>query len=646
MKLLKLTLNNFKGIRNFEISPDGKSITIYGDNGTGKTTLADAQYWLLFGVDSACTKNFIPKPKTESDYAHGLETSVEGAYQLENGCTITLKRTFSEVWKKKRGSAEAVFSGHKKEHFIDSVPVKESEYIERITAIAALEILSTLCSATYFSDVLSPDKRRKTLLEVTGDISDSDVISSTPFLCELTELLEKEDGSKRSTEELLKLSKSRLAEINRNLQIIPARIDEAEKAIPDIEQRGFEKELKALGSKKNDILKRMAADDNAILAESQEALAAVQIELLDAEKNYKSQWAEANKETEKQLKDLMCKKQIAVNTRLKADMNVIKFKQELEELNRKRQVILDKHKSECNAKWNGNTICPICGQAIPKDQIEESKRNFLIEKSCKLEALVKLGRETCSKEMVEELKNKLARDEKDSEEQSKKIDNLTQKIEKLNSNLIQLKPFSETEEYRKLQKKRESAATAMHDINQQKNIANDLLKCELDEIENSIDAILKQKAAAEQAEIQKKRILELESEMQHLNCEYEHQSKAIALCEEFIRAKVSMLTDNINEKFGNVKFKLFETQINGGIKEVCETLVPCSTGLIPYAYANHASKINAGLDIIRVLSKHYGVHMPVFVDNAESIVNICDSGLQVIRLVVSENDKNLRVEEN
>lgn len=645
MKLLKLTLNNFKGIRNFEISPNGKSATVYGDNGTGKTTLADAQHWLLFGSDSVGTKNFTPKPKTDNDYSHGLETSVEGTYQLENGCTITLKRTFSEVWKKKQGSVEAVFSGHKKEHFIDSVPVKESEYIDKITEIAAPEILTMLCSATYFSDLLSPDKRRKTLLEVTGDISDSDVISSAPFLCELTELLEKEDGSKRSVQELLKISKSRLTEINRNLQLVPARIDEAEKAIPDIVERDFEKELRVLGGQKDDILKRMAADDNAMLAESQAALAAVQIELLDAEKNYKAQWAESNKETEKQIQDLMCEKQIAIDTRLRADMNVIRFKQELEELNRKRQEILDKYNSECNAKWNGDTICPTCGQTIPEEQIEESRRNFLIEKGKKLEEILKRGKETCSKEMIAELEDKIQRDEEDSGLQSEKINEITEKIEKLNAGLIQPKPFSETEEYRKLLAKRDSASASMHETRQLRNNITSKLQCDLDGIESSIDMVLKQKAAAEQAKVQKARISELESEMKNLSHEYECQSKSIALCEEFIRTKVSMLTDSINEKFGNVKFKLFETQINGGIKEVCETLVPCSTGLVPYAYANHASKINAGLDIIRVLSEHYGVSMPVFVDNAESIVDLCDSGLQVIRLVVSENDKNLRVEE-
>ena len=59
-------------------------------------------------------------------------------------------------------------------------------------------------------------------------------------------------------------------------------------------------------------------------------------------------------------------------------------------------------------------------------------------------------------------------------------------------------------------------------------------------------------------------------------------TKGIYLCEQFTRAKVSMLTDNINSRFENVKFRLFTEQINGGLKEDCE---PCASvnGLIPFA---------------------------------------------------------------
>ena len=52
MKLLNLTLDNFKGTKHFSLNlPDGCSAAVYGENGTGKTTLADAWSWLLFGVD-------------------------------------------------------------------------------------------------------------------------------------------------------------------------------------------------------------------------------------------------------------------------------------------------------------------------------------------------------------------------------------------------------------------------------------------------------------------------------------------------------------------------------------------------------------------------------------------------------------------
>ena len=48
-------------------------------------------------------------------------------------------------------------------------------------------------------------------------------------------------------------------------------------------------------------------------------------------------------------------------------------------------------------------------------------------------------------------------------------------------------------------------------------------------------------------------------------------------------------------------------------------------------------------DIINTLSMAYGVSVPLFIDNAESVTRLETSASQVIRLVVSENDKELRV---
>ena len=57
LKLKRLTLLNFKGVRSLSI--DFSDVTnIDGDNGTGKTTIADAYFWLLFGKDSCDKKDF------------------------------------------------------------------------------------------------------------------------------------------------------------------------------------------------------------------------------------------------------------------------------------------------------------------------------------------------------------------------------------------------------------------------------------------------------------------------------------------------------------------------------------------------------------------------------------------------------------
>ena len=61
-------------------------------------------------------------------------------------------------------------------------------------------------------------------------------------------------------------------------------------------------------------------------------------------------------------------------------------------------------------------------------------------------------------------------------------------------------------------------------------------------------------------------------------------------------------------------------------------------------HANKAAVVNAGLEIIATLSHHYGVRLPIVVDNAESVTELLPVDSQVIRLVVSAEDESLRVE--
>ena len=83
MKLLKLTLSNFKGVKNFTLEPNGQDATVYGANGTGKSTLADSLLW-LFSDKGQDFKSLVVKTLDGSGAAlHGLDHSVEGVFEIE-----------------------------------------------------------------------------------------------------------------------------------------------------------------------------------------------------------------------------------------------------------------------------------------------------------------------------------------------------------------------------------------------------------------------------------------------------------------------------------------------------------------------------------------------------------------------------------
>ena len=112
------------------------------------------------------------------------------------------------------------------------------------------------------------------------------------------------------------------------------------------------------------------------------------------------------------------------------------------------------------------------------------------------------------------------------------------------------------------------------------------------------------------------------------------------LIEKFIKYKVELLSEEINSHFEYAKFKLFDVQINGGIAECCEVTYKG----VPYSDLNNASRINIGLDIINTLCKLNDRFAPIIVDNSESVTNIMPTTSQMICLVVSGEDKTLRIE--
>jgi hypothetical protein len=137
------------------------------------------------------------------------------------------------------------------------------------------------------------------------------------------------------------------------------------------------------------------------------------------------------------------------------------------------------------------------------------------------------------------------------------------------------------------------------------------------------------------------RIDELETEQRNLGATLEQLERDLYLLDR-LNATVAALTEaRVNGLFRLATFRLFRAQVNGGVEQCCDILVdgvPWAEGL------NTGAKINAGLDIVRVLGERWGMRLPVFVDNAESVAVLEDAGTQVVRLVMDAGVEQLTVE--
>jgi hypothetical protein len=141
-------------------------------------------------------------------------------------------------------------------------------------------------------------------------------------------------------------------------------------------------------------------------------------------------------------------------------------------------------------------------------------------------------------------------------------------------------------------------------------------------------------------EYSRKRIEELQEDARKAAEKLDKLEEMLFLIDEYSRYKTQFVEDSINGMFRIARFRLFREQANGGVEDRCDVVLDG----VPYININNGAKINVGIDIINTLSRAYGVSVPLFVDNAESVTNLEKSDNQIIRLVVSETDKELRYE--
>lgn len=661
IELVVLKLRDFKGIKSLDIQLDGGNAQIFGDNEVGKTTTFDAFLWLLFDKDSNNKKDFAIKTLNgDGSERHNLEHTVEGTF-LVDGATVTLKKIYKEKWTKKRGQAIAEFTGHEVEHFVDDVPLSKKAYTAKVNEIVEEETFKLLTSPTYFNEQMKWQEKRQLLLEICGDISDEEVIASNTSLAKLNDLL-----NGKSLEDMKKIIASKKKHINEELEKIPVRIDEINKMMPEttVDIETMRQQVSKIEANIEELQEqKIRVKNGASVLDKQRQLQELEMNRSDLKRTFEADSMQEVYKAQAKLQEVQGNTQI-INSKLQQATNNRKFK--VDEANRILNDIgrLTKEMDDLREKYfavdkeqfqfEDNCECPTCKQALPIEQVEaarnEAQAQFNEFKTIRLKDIQREG--GIRKEKVAELNARLTT-------LNNEHDVILAEMNKYQDDLV-----VQDKELKKAQKALETAQSSVKDVTttdeyKSINLQIEILQAEIKQlnehayeavagIDEEIDKLnLERKecnsAIAQHANIEasKERIVELEDQQVKLAQEYEKLEQTTFLIEEFIRTKVNMLTDRINSKFKYARFKLFDTQVNGGLNEVCETTfkgVPYGTGL------NNAAKINVGLDIINTLSAHFGIQAPIFVDNAEAVTKFIDVDTQLISLVVSEKDKQLRVE--
>jgi len=649
MRLISLHLINFKGIKDFTFTLNGENATVEGDNGTGKTTLADAFLWLLFGKNSKNQKDFEVKTLDGNGAPiHGLNHEVIGQVQFTNEPPTELRRVFSEKWTKKRGSAERELTGHTTDYYVNGVPMKEKEYKEYISGIIDEDTFRMLVDPYYFSETLSWQDRRSLLFEVCGNVEDKDVINSSPDLADLTTIL-----NGRSVEDHKKIVKAKRTEINQELQNIPVRIDEANRSLGADE--GHEKGLvDKIGELRDQLAQKhkemLALEQGGGVAEKEKVLAEIGNQLYRLKLKHETVFAEKKGTFLKEISSLEAEMD-TIDRKVGALVNAQDYNEtEIERLEARMMELRGYwHQVDISEfTYESENICPTCGQTLPEEKICAARESALAEfnrmKSVKLEQIQADG--ISMRTRVDAL-------HKTNADAAVQIKALKDKREAFNRHACEIDKRIEAvnrtaDDYLLLQEhiNLSSQRDALNDeIDRLKKGINwesiATIGSEIDRLNESIAEIEGKFARIRQGAMTRKRIDDLKAQERNLAKEYERLEGELALLDLFTITKVGLIDCKINSHFNLARFKLFSPLINGGLEDCCEVMdkngVPYSTAL------NKGAQINIGLDIINTLAKHHGFSAPIFIDNSEAVTDIIRTEGQQIRLYVVPGQTELKV---
>lgn len=667
-------IENFKGINMLDVNFSVKT-KISGQNAVGKTTIFDAFTWLLFNKNSSGEEKFNVRPlNKEGTRIDNVEIKVVAIMDVD-GKEVELSKVQKQNWVKKRGTNTVSLQGNPNSYEIDGYPKSEAEFKEYVSGIAqSEEMFKMLTNPQYFSPLKWKDKR-DILMKLVSDVSDVELAQTDAKYAPLLSELEKAP----STDDIRAKFSKALNEWKKKQAEIPVRIDEAMKSKVDIDVAEQELAKTDLETKIADIDAKIKDSDGVMMELGREEMQ-LQFDMSGIMQIMNRDLTNRRSEIEAELRDLQNEIKRFADTIALKERRVSENETVISNADSERKRLGEEYNAETakafdefpylfdESEWvfdENSTVCSLCGQKLPEDKIEQLKADFEsrkrkakadaeeklksekirfdTEKRTALNRLVDIGTER--KNLITKLRDenaKVKEEIKSLKEQEQEDIAKKEKICQQLSSIPEIADYSQNEEYVKMKARHDEVLVEIENLKANgEDAAVETLKSEKEELQAHLDEVNSTIAKASMNVEIDERIWQLQEEQKEIGQKVADQEQILYLLEEFIRFKLNKVSESINSHFKTVNFKLFEMQLNGGMKDCCE----CTVNGVPYSTLNSGHRIVAGLDIIRSLSELYGVIVPIFVDNAESLndFNVPDMDAQLILLSVSA-DKQLKVE--
>lgn len=633
IKLKKIVLSNWKK-QNKEVEFFNKTL-IEGRNGSGKTSIANAWYWLLTTYTDAYSNPNNELFDNTKEINKDTPKAIVTAHISIDNIDYVISKSAEAKFVRERGSDEYVKAkSDVYTYSIDNIEISANDFKQWIKDnICDYDLIKYCLNGQFFTNLCEDDKfkSRKILESIVsreGEILIDDVQNKYPNIYDKIFVFKIED--------IIEQNKKEIKPIEDRINIIPQLIKQKEDLINSLEvcdRKVVQDRIDEIKKLLLDVDSNIKVSDNKI-TEINSNIKAYYKEIADivnkiakAESEYTISLKSEISNTQKNLYELNLEKTNIENTinKLNNDLNSAKHRLKVEEGNKSNIYeslvsLREKRDSLKESVFEKSGVCPTCGQAYPQEYLDKEEERFNIDKANKLKNIIEHGKYTklsydATCKMIEDIKKEISNIEDNINSMPIKLKEVCDKIESENTKIASIKEhqvkWEDTDIYKQLNEeyniKKKNTPILSDDI--VKN--NEQLKGHKTELIDEMNMLSKKLGIIEQINSINSQIVDLKEERQNLGIKIAKLEGIINECKRYIEEKASIIEKKINEYLNDCKIQMWNVQKDGNIVPDC--IIKNNKG-VKYSTMNNSDRIKTNISIQIMFCNKFGINLPIFID--------------------------------